>query len=162
MPEGEDRGAVQGAAGDRKRRKGPGEAAGEVPSAGQRGAGEAGRRPGGGGAGDDYPVSGRPEGVIDLSGHGRRTQILIGLLLLEAARKQRLKERLAEVQAMQYLCRTDGMFAELIMPLWRDPTQRHLHLTREFLWLTVQDTLEREVGQLIRDVASLAMLTHSD
>ena len=97
--------------------------------------------------------------LIDLSGHSRRTQILISLLLLEAARKQQLKERLdTEVQAMQYLC----MFAELITPLWRDPTQMHLHLTREFLWLTVQDTLGKDVGQCIRDVASLAMLTYSD
>ena len=163
MSEGEDRGAVQGAAGDLKRRKGPGEAPGKVPSAGQRGAREAGGRPGGGGAGDDHPDPGRPEGVINLSGHSRRTQILISLLLLEAARKYQLKERLdAEAQAMQYLCRADGMFAELITPLWRDPTQMHLHLTREFLWLTVQDTLGRDVGQCIRDVASLAMLTYPD
>ena len=43
-------------------------------------------------------------------------------MLRDAARKQELKEHLdSEVRAMQHLCRTDGMFAELVLPLRASP-----------------------------------------
>ena len=100
---------------------------------------------------------------MDLSRHSRRDQILISLMLQDAANKQLLRERLdEEVRAMQHLCRAQGLFAELVLPLWRNPAEIHLHLTREFLWLVVLDDLGTGVERRIRDVASLAMLTYSD
>ena len=63
---------------------------------------------------------------------------------------------------MQHLCRAQGLFAELVLPLVTDPAESHVHLTCESLWLVVLDDLGRGVERRIGDVASLAVLKYSE